>query len=334
MRFVPSRISRRSLLCAGTAFASAATLPAWAQAPAWPARPIHMVISGAAGASNDVLARVLFQNSTKTLGQPVVIDNRPGAFGNIAAALVARAEPDGYNFLFTTNGPLTLNKFVYKGRISYDPSRDLVPVGVVAEVPLAMVVRADLPADNLKQLVDLSKKMDKGMSIGSPGAGALGHLTGELFRVQSGANAVAVPFNGSPPAQLALLGGQIEVVVDAITQYETQLKARQVKLLAVLSAQRSPDFPDVPTAIEQGFPDMEATIYYAIAAPRGVSADVVTRMNAEMNAALQQPDVVSRLKSMSLRAVGGPPQVLADRMSEKSTDKWRLLIERIGFKLD
>jgi tripartite-type tricarboxylate transporter receptor subunit TctC len=331
MRFV-----RGLLVCAGAAFTSLIGAPVSAQSPAqtWPQRPIHMLISGAAGASNDVLARVLFQNTQKTLGQPMVIDNRPGAFGNIAGAALARADSEGYTYLLTTNGPLTLNKFLYKGRMQYDPLRDFAPVAVVAEVPLVVVVRADLPVDNLQQLVELSKKKPKGLSFGSPGAGSLGHLTGELFRVQSGANGIPVPFNGSPAAQTALLGGQIEVVVDTITQFETQIRSRQVKMLAILSAQRSPDFPDVPTAIEQGFPDMDVTIYYAIVAPKNVPAPVLARMNAEVNSQLEQPEVRTRLKAMSLRPVGGTPRELADRMSDKAIEKWRLLIARIGFRLE
>lgn len=322
-------------LLAGMAAPGALAQQAAAPGPAaWPQRPIRMLISGAAGASNDVLARVVFQNSTRTLGQPVVIDNRPGAFGNIAGAALARADADGYTYLLTTNGPLTLNKFLYKGRIQYDPLRDFSPVALVAEVPLVVVARSDLPANNLKELVELGKKKEKGLSIGSPGAGSLGHLTGELLRVQSNANALSVPFNGSPAAQTALLGGQIEVVVDTITQFEAQIKSKQVKLLAVLSAQRSQDFPDVPTAIEQGYPELDVTIYDAIAAPKGIPAAAMTRMNAEVNAALADPEVRARLKSMSLRPVGGTPQDLAERMSDKTIEKWRVLIDRIGFKVD
>lgn len=330
------RAMSASLLCISATLAGLVATSASAQSPpaAWPQKPVHMLISGAAGAANDVLARVLFQNAQKTLGQPVVIDNRPGAFGNIAGAALARSEADGYTFLLTTNGPLTLNKFLYKGRMQYDPLRDFAPVSVVAEVPLVVVARTDLPANNLKELVELGKKKEKGLSIGSPGAGSLGHLTGELLRVQSGANALAVPFNGSPAAQTALLGGQIEIVVDTITQFEAQIRSKQVKLLAILSAQRSPDFPDVPTAIEQGYPDMDVTIYFAIAAPRNVPPAVIARMNAEVSSALEQPDVRARLKTMSLRPVGGPPQELAERMSDKTIEKWRVLIDRIGFKLD
>ena len=336
MKHISPRAIRASLLCLGAAFAGFVATSVSAQAPAaaWPQKPVHMLISGAAGASNDVLARVLFQNSAKTLGQPVVIDNRPGAFGNIAGAALARSESDGYTYLLTTNGPLTLNKFLYKGRIQYDPLRDFTPVAVVAEVPLVVVARSDLPANSLKDLIELAKKKDKGLSIGSPGAGSLGHLTGELLRVQSNLNALSVPFNGSPAAQTALLGGQIEIVVDTITQFEAQIKSGQVKLLAILSAQRSPDFPQVATAIEQGYPEMDVTIYYAIAAPKNVPPAVIARMNAEVNSALEQPDVRTRLKSMSLRPVGGTPQELAERMSDKTIEKWRVLIDRIGFKLD
>lgn len=327
---------RRTALCRmGSALLGMTGALANAQVPAaWPQRPIHMLISGAAGASNDILARVLFQNSNKSLGQAMVIENRPGAFGNIAGALLARSEPDGYTFLLTTNGPVALNKFLYKGRIQYDPQRDFAPVGVVAEAPLAVVVREDLPAENLKQLVELSQSKSKGLSIGSPGVGSLGHLTGELLRAQSGANGLSVPFNGSPVAQMALLGGQIEVAIDSMAQYETQIRQRQVKLLAVLSAQRLPDYPSVPTAIEQGYPDLDATIYYAIVAPKATPAAVVARMNAEINDQLRRPDVRARLKSMVLNAVGGSPQELADRMSDKATEKWRKLIDRIGFKMD
>lgn len=276
-----------------TAAAAAITLCAAALAPAsalaeWPERPITVVVPFPAGGGTDTFARPLAQQLGMQMGQSVVIDNKGGAGGTVGASFAAKARPDGYTF-FMGGAHHALAPSLYKN-LSYDIQKDFVPVALLAQPPQVIVVNATkLPVKDLKSLLEYVKKRPGEINFGTAGKGSTHHLAGELFAMQTGVKLVDVPYQGAGPMLSALIGGQVDMAFDGLGSSASHIRAGSIRPLAVAAAQRSPSFPDVPTAAEAGVPNYEVSTWYALWAPAGTPKEAIDKMTAQVTKALQSP---------------------------------------------
>jgi tripartite-type tricarboxylate transporter receptor subunit TctC len=298
-----TRFTRRVALAIAAAGLCAAPSVAWAQA--WPSRPVTIIMPFAAGGGTDLLARALAQDLSERLGQQFVVDNRAGAGGNIGAAAVAKAAPDGYTFLFGTPGPMANNKLMYKN-LPYDPET-FSPIILIAKSPLIIAARTSLPVKDIKELAAYAKANPGKLNVGVPGNGTLGHITALLVAKELGINMTSVPYRGTALVINDLLGGQVDLAADFMPSYVPLVKEGKIKGLAVTTAQRSSDLPDVPTVQDGGFKGFEATAWYALAAPEGTPKEIVDKLNAATNAFLKSPKGQEVLAKLSMQAVGGSP---------------------------
>jgi len=279
-----------------TAALLALTLTAWiapaqAQAPAWPSKPIRVVVGFAPGGTTDVMARLISQQLAEALGQPVLVDNKPGASGNIAAAEVARAAPDGHTLLIAPTSVETANPWLFKSSLL--PSRDLTPVVAVGRTQMYLVAKPQSTAHDVKELVAQAKAAPGKMSYASSGAGTAPHLACELFKVATGTYVTHIPYRGAAPALQDVLSGQADFVCDPGIAFP-HIRSNKVKLLGIVSARRSPFFPDVPTVAEQGFPGADLDIWFGLWAPNGTPPEVLARLGREVGTLLSQPNVKAR----------------------------------------
>lgn len=276
-----------------TTAAAAMTLFAAALAPAcalaeWPERPITVVVPFPAGGGTDTFARPLAQQLGMQMGQSVVIDNKGGAGGTVGASFAAKARPDGYTF-FMGGAHHALAPSLYKN-LSYDIQKDFVPVALLAQPPQVIVVNATkLPVKDLKSLLEYVKKRPGEINFGTAGKGSTHHLAGELFAMQTGVKLVDVPYQGAGPMLSALIGGQVDMAFDGLGSSASHIRAGSIRPLAVAAAQRSPSFPDVPTAAEAGVPNYEVSTWYALWAPAGTPKEAIDKMTAQVTKALQSP---------------------------------------------
>jgi tripartite-type tricarboxylate transporter receptor subunit TctC len=269
-------------------------------ASAWPAKPVRVVVGFAPGGSTDVMARILSQSLSESLGQPVIIDNKPGASGNISAAEVIRAAPDGHTFLIAPTSVETANPSLFKSAIL--PSRDLAPVASVGRTQMYLVAKPQMAAKDARDLVALAKARPGTLSYASAGAGTPPHLACELFKQATGTDVAHVPYRGAAPALQDVLSGQADFVCDPGIAFP-HIRTGKVKLLGIVSAKRSPFFPDVPTVGEQGFKGADLDIWFGMWAPAGTPPEIVARMNREVAKALAQPAVKSRYADLGAEPV-------------------------------
>ena len=314
-----TRITRRTAL--GRAFAIVAAgflaapsiassqAQAQGQAQAWPSRPVTVILPFAAGGGTDLLARALAQDLGERLGQQFVVDNRTGAGGNTGAAVVANAAPDGYTILFGTPGPLANNKLMYKN-LSFDPEQAFAPVALIAKSALIIAAKPSLPVKDLKELAAYAKANPGKLTIGTPGIGTLGHITSLLVQKELGISMTNVPYRGSAPVVNDLLGGQVDFAADFMPTYVPHVREGKIRGLAVTTAQRAGDLPDVPTVQESGFRGFEASAWFALAAPTGTPNEIINRLNAATNEFLKSPKGQDALAKLSMHAVGGSPAAL------------------------
>ena len=318
---------------AACALALAAVTPAQAQAPAtaWPDKPVKLIISFAPGGVHDTLARVLQPKLTEALGQPIVIENRPGAGGNIAAEAVAKSAPDGYTFLVASEAIAT-NEYLYRG-LTYDPYKDLAPVAKLADYPMALIANPSVPASNLKELIALARAKPGALSYGSAGIGASGHLAGELLNSAEGINLVHVPYKGGAPALADLVAGRIQVMFLSVSLSAPQAKQHKIKVLALTGTRHSDKLPGVTTTTEQGFPDVQALLFSSLLAPAGTPATIIRRMNAEVVRALKTPEVDKRLEDLgAIPAPTSPEQFAA--ILKRDGEVWGKLIREKNIRAD
>ena len=293
-------LTRRSLAQAALALCAVGAAGA-AQAQAWPSsKPIRVVVGFAPGGSTDVMARIVSLSLSESLGQAVVIDNKPGASGNIAAAEVIRANPDGYTFLIAPTSVETANPSLFKSSIL--PSRDLAPVGGVGKTQMYLVGKPQLEAKDARELVALAKAQPGKLSYASAGAGTPPHLACELFKLSTGTFITHIPYRGAAPALQDVMAGQTDFVCDPGIAFP-HIRSGKVKLLGVVSAKRSPFFPDVPTVGEQGFKDANLDIWFGMWAPRGTPPEIIARMNRELAKALALPTTKSRYGDLGAEPV-------------------------------
>jgi len=321
------KIIRRSLLALGLC-----ALPFTAMAQdAYPSRPVKLVVPYAAGGPADMLARMVGERLASRLGQPVVIENKPGTGGHTGAEQVAKGPADGYTLVLATiahNGAVKLYD-----NLRYDPAKDLQPVILVAESPSVLLVNQNLPVNSVKELLALAQSKPGQLSYGSAGNGSAMHMAAELFRHMTRIDYVHVPYRGGAPAMADLLGGQIHLLFESLGTAHPHLKGGKVRAIAVTGTQRDPSLPDVPTVAEAGVPGYASVPWYTISAPSGVPAPIVHRLNAEINAVLQAPDLVERWQAQGVVALGGSPAD-AVRRNETETAKWNAVITSAGIKLD
>lgn len=324
------RTALRMLAGAAIAMAAVPTGSAFA-ADHWPSKPITLVVPFASGGTTDIIGRAVGQRLGEALGQPVVVDNRPGAGGTIGGALVARANPDGYTFLLATVAH-TMAPGIYK-TLPYDFQKDLEPIGMVALTPNVVLVNTSIPAKNVQELIAYIKANPGKVNYGSAGIGSTEHLSGELFRSATGTDISHVPYKGGAPMMTDLIAGQIQMAIETSPSANPHVKSGKVKALAVTSAKRSPAYPGVPTVAESGVPGYEVTTWYALMAPRGTPEPIRQRMSAELAKVLKQSDVQKRFDDQGVTAGDmTPPQLAAFIKAE--TTKWTKVAKDSGAKAE
>ena len=314
---------------AGLALALLATL---AQAQAWPSKPVKWVVPFAPGGTTDILARTVGEKLALALGQPVVIENKPGAGGGVGAEFTAKAAPDGYTIMGGTISTHAINASLY-AKLPYDPVKDFVAITLIARVPNMLVINPSVPATNVKELIALLKANPNKYSFASSGNGTSQHLSGELFKAMAGVEMQHIPYKGSPPALQDVLGGQVTMTFDNITTAWPLAKAGKLRALAVTTATRSAIAPDVPTLAESGLPGFEVGSWQGVFAPAGTPPDVVKRLNAEIVKILSMPDVKEKLIGLGAEPVGNSAEEFS-AMVKAEVVKWADVVKKSGAKVD
>jgi tripartite-type tricarboxylate transporter receptor subunit TctC len=276
---------RRLLIAAGLSLSFAAQ--AQAQAPDYPSKPIRLVAPFAAGASTDRLARIVADSVAKSLGQQVIVENKAGAGGNLAADTVAKAAPDGHTFLLVSAGIVTMNQHIYK-KLSFDPLKDFAPLTIAVRMPLLVIANNDVPIKTPKELIDYARTNPGKLTYGSAGVGTSQHLAGELFKSMAKVDVLHVPYKGGAPAMTDLLGGQVALMFVQAPSAQPQVKAGKVRAIAIGSPKRSALFPDVPTLAESGLPGYASDTWYGFVAPAGTPAPVLAKLQAAIVAGLKE----------------------------------------------
>ena len=327
--------SRRIALLGACTLAAAGLLPAAAMAQPdaqWPSKPIKWVVPFPPGGAMDVIARTLGEKAGRTLGQPFVIENRPGAGGNIGADAVAKSPADGYTIMITSIGMAT-NKALYP-RLSYDPVKDFAPISLLAIVPNVLVVNTAKTTDKSVADVVAHAKRDPGkLTYASAGNGTSIHLAGEVFASMAGLNLLHVPYKGSGPAVTDMLGGQVDLMFDSITSARPHIQAGKLRALGVTSAKRSATLPGVPTIAEAGVPGYEVSPWFAVFASAGTPAAIVNKINAALIDAMKQPDTVAKFETIGAEPIGTTPQQLATHL-DKELARWGALIKERNIRMD
>ena len=306
--------------------------PGVALAQPYPNRPIRLVVAFPPGGATDVFARIVQGRFSEALGQNIVIENRAGAGGMIGADLVAKAPPDGYTLLIGNIAALAMNVGVYS-KMPYDPVKDLAPVLRTVDVSYALVVHPSVPAKTVQEFITYAKANPGKLSYGSAGSGSAPHLATELLKQRAGIDIVHVPYKGGGPMVTDLLGGQIQVGIGDQANLMPQVKAGKLRVLAVGSVRRSPNYPEVPTIAESGLPGFEAGAWQGLAAPAGTPPEVVKRLNETLVKVMQMPDVKERLLGAGLEPVGGSPDDFAQFIRSEIA-KWSKVAKDVGARAD
>ena len=319
---------KKALACVALA---AATLCGTAHAQTYPTKPVTIVVPFSPGGATDIMTRLLAERLNKRLGQPVVVENKPGAGTMIASDYVAKAPADGYTLLVAASS-LGIAPSLYK-KVNYDPIKDFAPISQVASVVHVLVVHPSIPAKNVGELVTWLKANPTKANYGSVGAGTSTHLESELFNSVAGVKMAHIPYKGSAPALTDLVGGQLQVMFDAYASSGPFIKDGRVRLLAVTTAQRSKSLPDTPTVSESGLPGYEAMPWLGLVAPAGTPAPVVNRLYTELNDILKEPEVQERFRSLGLDIIGSKPEDFSAFL-KKDIVKWAQVIKESGAKVD
>ncbi len=324
------KLPRRKFLhlAAGAAALPTMSRVAWAQT--YPTRPVHLIVGFAAGGPNDISARLMGQWLSERLGQQFVVENRPGAGGNVATELVVRAPADGYTLLLVP-APAAINATLYDN-LSFNFIRDIAPVAGILRVPEVMVVNPSVPANTVPEFIAYAKANPGKINMASAGNGSVPHVAGELFKFMAGVDLVRVGYRGGGPALIDLLGGQVQVMFEPTLSTIAYIRAGKLRALAVTSATRSPALPDVPT-VGEFVPGYEATAWFGIGAPKNTPTEIVDRLNTEVNAGLADPKIKDRLADLG--GVGMPmSSVEFGKLIADETEKWAKVIHAANIKPD
>jgi len=316
------------MLVLGTLGWVTACMPAVAQT--WPTQPVRFVVPFAAGGATDLLARSLGEKLRDRLGQPIIVENRPGAGSVVAIEYVQRAAPDGYTYLLGTSA-MTVNPAVQA--VKYDILRDFVPVNLVASVVHVLVVNKDLPVSNVQQLTALAKQKPGALSYGSIGAGTSPHLEMEMLSTLAGISMVHIPYNGTPAALNDLIAGRTQLMFDALGTSKPHIDSGAIKALGVTSTRRSQLAPNLPTLAESGLPGYEAVLWLGVLAPAGNRQQATDRMSDTLTGILKEPDMEKRLAPMGMEAYGYGPRQFADFLKE-DVQRWAKVAKAANVKLD
>jgi tripartite-type tricarboxylate transporter receptor subunit TctC len=307
------------------------TGPFFAQAESYPSRPIRLIVPFAVGGTNDIVARYLAPKLWDALGQPVVVDNRPGGGSNIGAEIVAKATPDGYTLLIASIS-MAANPALY-GKLNYDPGRDLTPVTVIVEIPIVLLVGQNQPAKTVKELIAQAKSQPGKLNYGSAGAGTVGHLGAEMFKSVTGVDIVHVPYKGLAPALVDLMGGTINILFSDMAGPLPLVNDGKLRALAITSTRRAEVLPQVPTMGEAGLPGFKASSWISLFAPAGTPKAIVARLNAETVNLLHAPEMRDRLTKLGFIVVGNTSDEAAAFMRAEIV-KWTKVVKESGAKLD
>jgi tripartite-type tricarboxylate transporter receptor subunit TctC len=319
-------VQRRAFL--HTVWAGSAALAGPAFAQTWPSRPIRMVVPFPPGSSPDFIARLVAEPLGRALGQVVIVDNRPGAGGNIGTGAVAKAEPDGYTFVLTIQGPLVTAPLLSKS-LSYDPARDLAPVTLVATSPNVLVVDPRLGANTLADFVRIAKERKGQLNYGSVGIGSAAHLAMELFKTRAGLDIVHVPYQGFPQVVNAILAGQVQVGFMVPGVAIGQMRAGKLKALGVTTLSRAASLPELPSLVEQGYPGFEVISWQAVLAPASTPRPIIERVSSELIRIIKSDDVRAKLLGQYFSASGTAPEALAGLMKTER-ERWAKVIKVAG----
>jgi tripartite-type tricarboxylate transporter receptor subunit TctC len=312
-----------SFCAAGQAQAQAAST--------YPTKPIHIVVTFTSGGAPDILARLIGEKLNAAWGQPVIVDNKPGAGGNIGADFVAKSAPDGYNLVLGTVGTHSINGALYQN-MPYDMVKDFTPVSLLASTPNMLVINNDVPAKNLSEFIALGKKEGK-MTFASSGAGTSIHVSGELFKTMTGIDMQHIPYKGRASAIPDLLGGRVTMMFDNMPSSLPLVREGKLRAIGVTSAKRSPAAPDIPTLAEAGLPGFEAVSWFAMFAPANTPAPVVNKLQAEISKILKSPDISKKLLDLGLEPSGSTPAELA-AYQKSEIAKWSKVVKDSGAKVE
>jgi len=311
---------------AAAAAAVLALSPAPASAQQWPSKPVTVIVNFPPGGAADKIARAITQPLSETLGQSFVVENKAGAGGNIGGDAAAKSAPDGYTFLMSSGGMVSINPLIYDN-MTFDPKKDLEPVAAAARVIVYLETKPDVPVNNVQEFIDYLKKNPGKLNYGSPGNGSSPHLAGELFKEKAGVDAVHIPYRGAAPAMRDLLGGQIDFMFDPGIGLSS-VEAGKLKLLAIGSMQRSTLFPDVPTLHEAGLTDFDADTFFGFYAPAGTPPEIIQKMNAEINKIVQSDDFRKTLAVMGAEPAPMTPEEFGQKAVDDAERFGKLIRER------
>ncbi len=303
------------------------------RAQGYPAKPIHVVVPFAAGGANDIQARIVSQKLSESLGQPVLVENRPGAGGNIGSEFVAKSAPDGYTLLYVVSSVIVINPYIYE-KLAYDVNRDLVPVAMCCEISQLVVVTPSLGVHSLKELIALGRANSQSLSYGSMGNGSTGHLNMEALKQMAGIHAMHVPYKGAAPAITDLVSGRISMMIVSYGVTRSHIQAGTLKVLAVGSKERSTALPDIPTVGEAGLPGYEAPEWIGMFAPAATPREIVSKLNAEMVKITASPEFREMLRKNGLEPPRArTPEAFAEFI-QAERERARLLVKSTGAKID
>jgi tripartite-type tricarboxylate transporter receptor subunit TctC len=323
---------RRGLLVLITTLACCAVGVANAQTNAsWPDKPIKIIVGYSAGGATDILARLVAVKMGNTLGQTVIVENKPGANSNVGAEIVARSPADGYT-LYAFSIANTINMSLYP-KLGYDALKDLEPIGMIAKIPNILVVNPSLPIKTVADYVRYAKESKDGVTFASSGSGSSIHLSGEMFKMQSKIQMLHIPYKGSAPAVTDLLGGQVDSMFDNAPSAMPHIQGGKLRAVGITSAQRSPLLPELPTLAESGYPNFDVQSWFALAAPAGTPKPIIEKLNAALNKALTAPDVRQRLQELGATPEPGSPEKMRDFASAE-VKRWREVVKASGAKAE
>jgi tripartite-type tricarboxylate transporter receptor subunit TctC len=306
--------------------------PVAVRAQDYPTKPIRMVVPFTPAGTTDILARIVAHQLSEAWGQQVIVDNRPGAAGNLGSDLVAKSTPDGYTVLMATVSSHGINPSLYN-KMPYDAVKDFQPVSLVALVPNLLVVNPNVPVKSVQDLIKLAKDKPGKLNVASSGNGTSIHLSAELFKTMTGVDMVHVPYKGSAPAVTDLIGGQVDLMFDNMPSSIEHVRGGKLRAIAVTTAKRSPALPDLPTIAEAGVPGYEATSWFGVMAPAGTPKPIVDKMSAEIAKSLRKPDVKAKLAEQGAEAVGSTPDEFSTFVKAE-IDKWAKVVKASGASAD
>ena len=325
-------MKRTTFLSMAMASLFAALLPGTSHAQGYPNKPIRLIVPYAPGGATDIIGRAAAAELTKTMGQQVIIENRPGAGGNLGAEQVARSAPDGYTLLVSPSSLHGITPFLYT-KLPYDPNKDLAPVIVLGSFANVLVMNPSIKANSVSELVALIKASPGKFTYASSGSGSTIHLSGEMFKSMLNLDIAHVPYKGSSPALTDLMGGQVSIMFDNIPSAITFIRSGKLKPLATTGPTRSSSLPELPTMIEAGFPGYISTAWFGIVAPAGTPKEIIARLNAEGQKVTKSPDFIKRMNELGYDIVGGSPEQMG-AMIQEELKRWGPVVKSSGAQVD